>query len=235
MARKSPARKSELDRLPMSMPPPTLYGAAYSVYVRAVRLALAEKGVAYEHVLVDIFGAEVPGWYRALHPFGRIPAFEHDGFRLYETGAILRYVDEAFPGPALMPPLSDPQARARVNQIGGVIDAYLYRPLIWDIYVERCDAPAEGRAADEAKIAAAVPRVETCFAALSDLMSGEGPFLLGGQLTLADLHLAPMISLGRRAAEGMALVAAQPKLARWWDVMRDRPSLAATATRGPEI
>ena len=216
------------------MPPPTLYGAAYSVYVRAARLALAEKGVAYDLVPIDIFGGAVPGWYRALHPFGRIPAFEHDGFRLYETGAILRYVDEAFAGPALMPPLADPRARARVNQIGGIVDAYLYRPLIWDIYVERCDAPAEGRASDEAKIAAAIPRVATCLAAIAELMDAAGPFLLGAQLTLADLHLAPMISLGRRAAEGLTLVEAQPKLARWWRVMRDRPSMAVTATR-PEI
>lgn len=211
-----------------------LYGAPYSVYVRAARLALAEKGVAYDLVPVDIFAAEVPAWYRALHPFGRIPAFAHDWFRVYETGAILRYVDEAVAGPALMPPLADPRGRARVNQIGGIVDAYLYRPLIWDIYVERCDAPAEARASDEAKIAAAVPKVATCFAAIVDLMDADGPFLLGGQLTLADLHLAPMISLGRRAAEGMALVEAQPKLARWWGAMRDRPSLAATATR-PEI
>ena len=45
------------------------------------------------------------------HPFGRIPAFEHDGFRLYETGAIARYVDEAFEGPALQP--KDPRAATR--------------------------------------------------------------------------------------------------------------------------
>jgi glutathione S-transferase len=212
----------------------TLYGAPYSVYVRAARLALAEKGVAYELVPVDIFAAEVPDWYRALHPFRRIPAFEHDGFRLYETGAILRYVDEAFPGPALMPPPCDPRGRARVNQIIGLCDAYLYRALIWDLYVERCDAPAEGRASDEAKIAAAVPRVATCFAALAELAREEGPFLLGGQITLADLHLAPMVSLGLRAAEVPPLLRAQPKLARWWSVMRDRASLAATATR-PEI
>jgi len=58
------------------------YGAFYSAYVRAARLALAEKGVAHEHVPVDIFAAEVLAWYRALHPFGRIPAFAHDGLQL---------------------------------------------------------------------------------------------------------------------------------------------------------
>ena len=64
-----------------STPSPTLYGAAYSVYVRAARLALVEKGVEYALVEVDIFGGAVPGWYAKLHPFKRIPAFEHDGFR----------------------------------------------------------------------------------------------------------------------------------------------------------
>src|SRR5262245_31985823 len=127
------------------MPPPILYGAAYSVYVRAARLALAEKGVEYKLVEVDIFGA-VPDWYAVLHPFKRIPAFEHDGFRLYEAGAIMRYVDEVFSGPALMP--ADPRGRARVAQIMSVADAYLYRPLVWDIYVERSDEAELGRVPD---------------------------------------------------------------------------------------
>ncbi len=195
-----------------------------------------EKGVAYDLVEIDIYGGAVPDWYAKLHPFGRIPAFAHDGFQLYEAAAIMRYVDEAFAGPALMPPPADPRGRARVNQICGIVDAYLYRPLIWDIYVERCDAPDEGRASDEAKIAAAIPRVETCFAAIEELMvppdsKSAGPYLLGAQLTLADLHLAPMISLARRAAEGAALLARHPRLSAWWETMRDRPSLAATATR----
>ena len=83
---------------------PIVVGAPYSVYVRAVRLALEEKGVPYEIVPVDIFAAGgPPPEHRARHPFGKIPAFEHAGFRLYEAGAITRYVDEAFPGPRLQP------------------------------------------------------------------------------------------------------------------------------------
>jgi glutathione S-transferase len=83
---------------------PILYGAPYSVYVRAARLALAEKGVGYTLVEVDVFGGSVPGWYAKHHPFMRIPAFEHGEFRLYETAAIMHYVNEAFAGPPLMPP-----------------------------------------------------------------------------------------------------------------------------------
>jgi glutathione S-transferase len=53
-------------------------------------------------VEIDIFAPDGPQEdYIARHPFKRIPPFEHEGFRLYETGAITRYVDEAFPGPAL--------------------------------------------------------------------------------------------------------------------------------------
>jgi glutathione S-transferase len=205
---------------------PTLFGAAYSVYVRAARLALAEKGVPYHLVEVDIFAAGGPlPDYAQRHPFGRIPAFEHDGFRLYETGAITRYIDEAFPGPPLQP--ADPRPRARVNQILSILDNYLYRPLVWDIFVERVRAPQSGRAADEALIATALPRVETCLTALQALM-GESPFLAGSQPTLADLHAAPMFAYGVLAPEAAALLARHAAIGHWWKRMSARPSMAAT-------
>ena len=75
-----------------------LYGAAWSVYVRIVRLALEEKQVRYDLVEVDVFAETgVPQEHLTRHPFGRIPAFEHGDFQLYETGAIVRYIDDAFP------------------------------------------------------------------------------------------------------------------------------------------
>ncbi|MFM0756763.1 glutathione S-transferase N-terminal domain-containing protein [Paraburkholderia strydomiana] len=89
-----------------------LYGAAWSVYVRIARLALEEKQVSYGLVEVDMFAKTgVPQEHLKRHPFGRIPAFEHGDFRLYETGAIVRYIDEAFPGCKLQP--TDLKARAR--------------------------------------------------------------------------------------------------------------------------
>lgn len=79
---------------------PMVFGAPYSVYVRAVRLALEEKGIAYELVPIDIFASDGPPPEHLMrHPFGKIPAFEHAGFRLYEAEAITRYIDEAFDGP----------------------------------------------------------------------------------------------------------------------------------------
>src|SRR6476660_3657824 len=118
------------------LPDPVLFGAAYSVYVRIVRLALAEKRVPYRLHEVDVFApGGLPADYRERHPFNRIPAFEHDGFRLYEAGAIARYVDEAFPGAPLQP--ADVRQRARMNQAISVLDAYAYRTLVWDVFVER--------------------------------------------------------------------------------------------------
>ena len=208
------------------MPEPVLFGAAYSVYVRIARLALVEKGVPYRLVEVDIFAeGGPPAEYLARHPFGRIPAFEHDGFRLYESGAITRYVDEAFPGPALQP--AAPKARARVNQAVSILDSYAYRTLVWDIYVERMRAAENGRITDEARIAAALPRAEICLAALEALMAA-GPWLAGPALTLADLHAAPIFAYAVLAPEGRDLLARHETLRRWWERMTERPSMAAT-------
>jgi glutathione S-transferase len=203
------------------MTKPTLYGADYSVYVRIARLALAEKGVGYELVPLDIFAAEgIPAWYLEHHPFGRIPAFEHDGFRLFETSAIARYVDEAFDGPALQP--KDPRGRATTSQIIGMLDAYAYRSMVWDVAVERL----EKEVPDEALIANGLRQAETVLRVLTSLKA-PGPWLLGDQLTLADLHAAAIIAYFLKVPEGQKLLAYFPAIQAWWDGIANRPSLAA--------
>ncbi|TIT59992.1 MAG: glutathione S-transferase family protein, partial [Mesorhizobium sp.] len=138
------------------MTKPILYGADYSVYVRIARMALEEKGIDYELVPLDVFATDgIPAWYLEHHPFGRIPAFEDDGFRLFETNAIARYVDEAFEGPALQP--ADARGRARMGQMTGMLDAYGYRSMVWDVAVERL----EKEAPDEALIADGLRQAET--------------------------------------------------------------------------
>lgn len=208
-------------------PQPVLYGAPYSVYVRVVRLALEEKGVPYRLEPVDIFAEGGPApEYLERQPFGRIPAFEHHGFRLYEAGAITRYVDEAFPDPALQP--STPRARARVNQVIGILDSYAYRVLVWDIYVERVSKPERGEQTDEARVRAALPMAHTCLRALSDIM-GDGGFLAGRELTLADLHAAPIFAYLAMVPEAEVLLAGHPALKAWWARMLKRPAMHATA------
>lgn len=208
------------------MSQPVLFGARYSVYVRIARLALHEKGVPYRLEDIDVFGdSAVRAGYLERQPFGRIPAFEHDGFWLYETVAITRYVDEAFAGPALQP--ATVAARARMMQAISILDSYAYRPLVWDIYVERVGNPKEGKPADEARIAAAFPLARTCFAALGTI-APDAAWLTGSELTLADLHAAPMFDYVLQAPEGQAMLGAEPRLARWWQHMAARPSMIDT-------
>ncbi|ESZ70270.1 glutathione S-transferase [Mesorhizobium sp. L103C119B0] len=203
------------------MAKPVVYGADYSVYVRVVRLVLAEKGIDYDLVPIDVFAAEgTPAWYFEHHPFGRIPAFEHGGFRLFETSAIARYVDEAFDGPALQP--KDARTRATMNQIIGMLDAYAYRSMVWDVAVERL----EKEAPDEALVANGLRQAETVLRVLTALKP-PGPWLLGDQLTLADLHAASIIAYFVKVADGQKLLAAFADIQAWWEGIAKRPSLAA--------
>jgi glutathione S-transferase len=204
---------------------PLLYGMNYSVYVQIARLALIEKRVEYKQELVSVFQpGGPPAWYLDHHPFKRMPAFEHDGFRLYETAAITRYVDEAFDGPALQP--ADVRQRARMTQIIGLLDSYGYRPMVWDVYVERIDRPNEGKVADEVLIASGLAKSRTCLGALAELKA-DGDWLLGAKLTLADLHAAPMFAYFAKTPEGAAMMAEFPPLAKWWERMQARPSFQA--------
>ena len=203
----------------------TVFGAAYSVYVRIVRLALEEKGVPYRLVEVDIFAEDgPPADYLKRHPFGRIPAFEHDGFGLFEAAAITRYIDDAFDGPPLMP--QDTRSRARVNQITGLLDSYAYRAMVWDVFVERVSIPREGGVSDEAKIAAGMRTAAICLSTLRDLM-GDGDYLVGSHVTLADLHAVPIVAYFRNAPEGEGALAHHPTLARWWAQLAKRASVQA--------
>ncbi|BCG88853.1 glutathione S-transferase [Mesorhizobium sp. 113-3-9] len=208
------------------MTKPILYGADYSVYVRIARMTLEEKGVAYELVPLDIFAAEgIPAWYLEHHPFGRIPAFEHNGFRLFETNAIARYVDEAFDGPALQP--ADPRGRARMGQMTGMLDAYGYRAMVWDVAVERLEKTEP----DESLIAGGVSQAETVLNVLTALKA-QGPWLLGDQLTLADLHAAPIIAYFLKVAEGQKLLAQFSDIQGWYMRIAARPSFARTEKIG---
>lgn len=205
--------------------PLILHGYHYSVYNRIARLALAEKGVAYDRVEIDPFALPVPQAYLDLHPFGRVPTLVHDGFVLYETGAITRYLDRAFAGPALQP--EAPRAQARMDQIISVVDSYGYWPMVRQVFSHGAFRPTAGRPADRGEVQAGLAGSAKVLAALEALAAPDG-FLVGDQLSLADLHLGAMIAYLTLAPEGAALLSARPRLAAWWERVSSRPSFAAT-------
>lgn len=202
-----------------------LHGYHLSVYARIARMALLEKGVAYAWREVDPFAEHVPQAYLDLHPFRRVPTLVHDCFAIYETAAITRYVDEAFDGPPLQP--GEPAARARMAQIVGIIDSYGYWPMVRQVYVHRVSLPMEGEAGSAAEIADGLAASARVLAAL-EALCGDGPWLAGDGLSLADIHLAPMMAYFTAAPEGAAELVGHPGLAAWWAGIADRQSLVET-------
>ena len=207
---------------------PIVYGPAGSTYVWSTRLALAEKGVAHELVEVG-FGAHREAPHLSRHPFAKVPAFEHDGFALYETQAILRYIDEGFPVSPLQP--TDLHEFARMNQIMGIVDAYAWPSIAGGILVNRMLAPRFGWAVDEAAVAAAVPRARLCLAEFARLM-GEQPFMAGERVSLADLMVIPLLYYFRRVPEGEGPLAEHPSLLAWMRRIEERQSFQVTKPPG---
>jgi glutathione S-transferase len=168
----------------------TVHSIPGSPYVRAVLATLEEKGAAYRVAPV------APGSLRSpenltRHPFGRVPTLEHDGFSLYETQAIVRYLDRILPHPALTP--ADPMAAARMDQAMNVNDWYLFRGVATVIVFNRVVGPKlMGLTPDEAAIADAMPKAHAVFDELARLL-GTQRYFSGDALSLADLMLAPQI------------------------------------------
>ena len=207
------------------MSKPILYGPAYSTYARSARLALEEKGVDYDLVEVDFIGGGMPEAQLERDPFGKVPAFEHDGFSLYETCAIERYVDEAFDGPALQP--GNAAERARMAQIVSIVDSYTYPCTIGQLVIQRLVVPILGGTADEAVIEGALPEVEKSMREFERKL-GEREYFAGGGLSLADLHLAPIFAYFVDTPESKAILKDKPGLKAWWQRIASRDSMTKT-------
>ena len=203
-----------------------LHGPDYSTQVRTIRLCLIEKGVDYELQTVDVLrGGNRRQEYLKLQPFGMVPVLVHDGFTLYETGAIARYVDEAFPGPKLQP--SDRKEAARMNQILSIVEAHGYGPIVTDIVMPRAKQALLRQQVDSDEIRRAVPLAQQCLTVIEGL-TGEGGFLVDGSLSIADLYLAPILGYFAQTPEGKRIMAKLPGLNDCWESVAARPSFTET-------
>jgi len=203
----------------------TVHSIPGSPFGRGVLAALQEKGIPYRFSMVTPGALRSPE-HLACHPFGRVPVLEHDGFMLYETQAILRYIDRVLPQPALTP--SDPKRAARMDQVLNVNDWYLFHDVGNVIIFHRVIGPrVMGRAPDEAAIAAAMPKALTVFKELAHLL-GDMPFFAGDTVSLADLMVAPAVEFFTLTPEWSDLGAPHANLAAWLERMQERPSMKTT-------
>jgi glutathione S-transferase len=205
---------------------PIIYGTEFSTYVRSVRMAFEEKAAAYKLDDVSVIkGEQKQGPHLARNPFGTVPAFAHDGFEIYETSPILRYIDQVFPGAALTP--EDPKQRARMNQVISIIDYHGYASLIGQIVVQRLFTVLLPNGTDETVIKAGIPKAQLCLKEF-ERIKGNSAFLAGNQLSLADLYLVPILFYFRMTPE-KELLAPHKGLDAWWNMMAERPSVQRTA------
>ncbi|MBK4999089.1 maleylacetoacetate isomerase [Pseudomonas sp. S31] len=170
-----------------------LYGYYRSTSSYRVRIALALKGLDYQALPVNLLKGEQRGSdYLALNPQGRVPALRTDqGDLLLQSPAIIEYLEELQPQPALLP--ADPVGRARARAVAAIIGCDIH-PLHNVSVLNRLRAAGQ----DEAQVNAWIGHwIGQGLAAVEQLIGDQG-FCLGAEPGLADLYLIPQVYAAER-------------------------------------
>lgn len=186
----------------------------------AAALTAAEKGVPYRMAPVDAGSPE----HLDLHPFGKMPVLRHGELVVYETLAIVHYLDLLFPGPALEP--EDPLKAVAMLRWMSVVNSYVF-PTMNGLVKERLATFWRTDPPDEASLAALRPALARQVALIDRAVADHG-FLACNQFTLADAYLFPHLHLASLTVDGAAALESAPAARTWLDRMRARPSFAAT-------
>ncbi len=202
----------------------TLWGFDGSTYVRTVKMLLAEKGVTdFRQVPLNVLEGEPKSpEHLQRHPFGKVPVLDHDGLRILETAAIVRYLNDVLPGPSLVP--GTPQDRARMDMVVGLLDSYGYGALVGGVAAYHLFPGFVGGQNDEARKAG----IENGRKVIEFAMQtrGASPYI-AGELSLADLFLAPVLSYVMMTPDAAAATDV-PGFSEWWDRVQALPSYKAT-------
>ena len=201
-----------------------LWGFDGSTYVRTVKMLLAEKGMTdFKQVQLNVLAGEPKQpEHLARHPFGKVPVLDHNGSRILETAAIVRYLNDVLPGKSLVP--ATPKDRARMDMMVGITDAYGYGALIAGVAAYHLFPDFVGGKNDEARKAG----VENGRKVLELAMKtrGSSPFI-AGELSLADLYLAPILFYVALTPDKDAVFGVNG-LAEWWTAVQALPSYKET-------
>ena len=167
----------------------TLWGFDGSTYVRTVKMLLAEKRFTdFEQVPLNVLeGEPKKPEHLVRHPFGKVPVLDHEGIRIIETSAIVRYLNDVLPGKSLVP--ATPRDRARMDMVIGIIDSYGYGALIGGVTAYHL-FPAFVGGKNDSMLRSGI---ESGRKVIEIAMKTKGASaFLAGDLSLADLYLAPI-------------------------------------------
>jgi len=197
-----------------------IIGAGVSNYVRSCRMLCFEKGVVHSNPQARPHSPEVD----AIQPYGLIPVMRHGPLELFESKAIMSYVDAAFPGPKFMP--TDPVAMALTEQWIAFANHKIDRNMVRD-YVVQYRFADKAKGPDMARINGALADIEKQAKFLDAALAKTG-FLVGERLTMADINLLPMVYYTRMLPEGKAIIGLCPQLSSYIDRLSALPSFQAT-------
>jgi glutathione S-transferase len=196
-----------------------LIGAALSPFVRKVRVALAEKGLAYEHDPMMPFG--LSDEYKRKHPLAKIPCLEVDGRPLPDSSAILAYLEKREPEPALYP--SEPYEHGRAVWFEELADTGLLNGTIV-FFQQRLLAPVFfKREPDEAAVQKAANETLPPIFDYLERELGDADYLVGNRFGVADLSVGTQF-VNYRHGDGAVDASRWPKLAAYVDRVLARPS-----------
>ncbi|MFI5000623.1 MAG: glutathione S-transferase family protein [Reyranellales bacterium] len=191
-----------------------IHGMPPSTFTRTVLLAAQEKGIDYELVMTR------PMDMGALNPFLKIPAMTHGDLTLFESTAILRYLDRAFSGPKLWP--DDARGAAICDQWSSAVCDSLVNAALRYMAARFgfLPVPAEMLQKYLDKTAEVMP--------IFDRQLARHRYLAGDHLTAADLFLAPVLFYFPDIPEMKAIIDRASNCRRWLGEMAARPSVKAT-------
>jgi len=201
---------------------PEIIGSIRSTYTRVVCMVCEEKGIEYVLTETPLNAPEVS----AIHPLGKMPVLRHGDFVLFESKAIATYLDRSFPGPQLIP--ADPRLAGLTEQWVSFVNTVVDRTLIRSYLYAYIVAMNRGTAPDRGAIDAVLADVRKQIGVLDEAVARAG-YLVGNQLTLADLNLLPLLDRVRLAPEGAEALAATTHLSRYFETHAARPSFQRTA------
>jgi glutathione S-transferase len=207
-----------------------LFGHPWSINTRKTLAALAEKGHEVPLTLVMIpKGEQKRPEHLRLHPFGKVPVIDDDGFVLYETRAINSYLDATLGGPSLTPRTA--RDRARMDQWINTADAY-FIPHAFPLIVELLFRKFLGGTQNAVAIAAGRTNIATALDTIDRALAGS-PYLAGETFSLADVHWMPYLDYLEKIGEGEH-VQRRPNVAAWWARVAARPAWQRVARTGPQ-
>jgi len=198
----------------------TLYGLKMSTCTRRALLVLEEKNAHFEFKEVNLQkGEHKSPEFLERQPFGVIPVLYDDDFKVYESRAIVRYLDETLPGVSLTP--KDPKHRALVEQWISI--EMSYHKKADEIVGELMFSKMFGRTPNMANVEAHSKVVHDLYKIMDKHLAGK-TYLVGDSFTIADLVFMPYLDYLLKCEGFGNVLDAYPNVKHWWTTISSRPA-----------